>query len=465
MVATTTRWNRVLVAGVAVLFMGAAGTPTLIDTVRNSDHEGLRGLLKQGANVNATSGDGTTALHWAAYRDDVDAADLLLRAGAHVNAANDLGVTPLWTAAQNGSPTMVRRLLQAGASANLALLSGETPLMIGAKSGNPDVVAELLAKGANPNLHGTRGQTALMWATSEKHPDVVKVLLAGGADVHARSDQWDVVMGVSPHGLPEYNHTIAQGGETALLFAARVGDLASAQLLVGAGADVNDEDAWGVTATVMAAHAGFRPVVLYLLSKGADPNRARAGFGALHAAIMRRDEAEVAALLDHGADPNLAVQTWTPTRRASGDWNFGPALVGATPIWLAARFVEPNVVRLLLDYGADAYVVQRADYTTLSEQAGFEHHVEGTTILMAATGMGGRSNPFVQPPRAQREALTLETVKLAVELGIDVNVADPSGRTALDGAQSAKLASVVELLRQHGAKAGAAKKKETSPEQ
>ena len=76
MVATTTRWNRVLVAGVAVLFMGATGTPTLIDTVRNSDHEGLRGLLKQGANVNATSGDGTTALHWAAYRDDVRIAGL-----------------------------------------------------------------------------------------------------------------------------------------------------------------------------------------------------------------------------------------------------------------------------------------------------------------------------------------------------------------------------------------------------
>jgi ankyrin repeat protein len=88
----------------------------------------LRAQLKQGANVNATDGDGTTALHWASYRDDLESADLLLRAGARVNATNDLGVTPLWTASRNGSEAMVKRLLAAGANPNLALLAGETPL-------------------------------------------------------------------------------------------------------------------------------------------------------------------------------------------------------------------------------------------------------------------------------------------------------------------------------------------------
>ena len=75
----------------------------------------MRALLKQGANVNAADGDGTTALHWASYRDDLESADLLIRAGANVNAANDLGATPLWAASLNGSAAMVRRLLQAGA--------------------------------------------------------------------------------------------------------------------------------------------------------------------------------------------------------------------------------------------------------------------------------------------------------------------------------------------------------------
>ena len=162
--------------------------------------------------------------------------------------------------------------------------------MVASRSGNPDVVEQLLAKGANVNARAARGQTALMWAVAQKHPDVVKVLLAHGADVHARSDVWSQVMAVPPHGLPEYNRAIPHGGDTALMFAARVGDLASAKLLVAAGANVNDADAWGVSATVLAAHSGYGELVEFLLEKGADPNAAAAGFTALHAAIMRRDE-------------------------------------------------------------------------------------------------------------------------------------------------------------------------------
>src|SRR5204863_823800 len=134
---------------------------------------------------------------------------------------------------------------------------------------------------------------------AQKHPEVVKVLLANGAGIHARSEVWSQVMAVPPHGYPEYNRTIPHGGDTALMFAARVGDLASAKLLVSGGADVNDQDAWGVSALVLAAHSGHLDLVEFLLNRGADPNQARAGFTALHEAIMRRDEVMVAALLKH----------------------------------------------------------------------------------------------------------------------------------------------------------------------
>jgi ankyrin repeat protein len=259
------------------------------------------------------------------------------------------------------------------------------------------------------------------------------------------------MMAVPPHGYLGYNRQIPHGGDTALMFAARVGDLESAKLLVAAGANVNDSDAWGVSATVLAAHSGYTEFVEFLLEKGADPNAAAAGFTALHEAIMRRDEKMVSALLDHGADPNAPLRTWTPMRRSSHDFHFEPALVGATPFWLAARFSEPSVMRLLMKHGADPLFVHHSDQVA---DRGFQHRIEVTTALMAATGMGGGTTAWVQPARGEREALTLEAVKLAAELGADVNAVNIDGSTALDGAKALRYESVVKFLTEKGAKSG-----------
>ena len=425
----------------------------LIDAAKRSDKDAIRSLIQKKTDVNVSEGDGATALHWAAYRDDLESADLLLKAGAKVNAANDLGATPLWAASQNGSASMVKRLLDAGANPNLALLAGETPVMVAARGGYAAVVELLLAKGANPNGQGTRKQTALMWAASQKHPESVKVLLAHHADLNLRSDTYNEVMAVPPHGYLPYNLTIPHGGETALMFAARVGDLESAKLLVAAGANVNDADAWGVSATTLAEHSGFGELTRFLLDKGANPNAAPNGFTALHEAIMRRDESTIASLLDHGADPNTPLKTFTPTRRSSDDFHFEPALVGATPYWLAARFTQPNVMRLLVKHGADPKFVHHADY--VAEQGfGAAPRKETATPLMAALGVI-RTSPWVETEKFEREALTLETVKLAVELGADLNVANTDGRTALDAAKGLKYQSVITFLTEKGAKAGA----------
>jgi uncharacterized protein len=445
----------------AFLLMGAAASQPLINAARNADRDAVRRLIQEKVDVNSPDPDGTTALHWASYRDDGESAELLIRAGANVNAVNDLGATPLWTASLNGSATMVRRLLRAGANPNAALLLGETPLMVAARSGNPDIVDQLIARGAHVNAHAARGQTALMWAVAQQHPDVVKVLLAHGADVHARSETWSQVEAVSPHGHPDYNRSIPHGSNTPLMFAARVGDLASAKLLVASGANVNDEDAWGINVVTLAAHSGFRDLVEFLLEKGADPNKAGAGFGALHAAIMRRDEPLIRTLLTHGADPHARLQSWTPTRRQSSDLHFEPELVGATPFWLAARFVQPNVMRLLVELGADPLFVHRSDRIVDGREGrAYDHKNEATTALMAALGMGGGGTAWVPPDRSQREALALDTVKLAVDLGIDVNATNTDGRTALDAAKTLKFDTVVAYLVSKGAKAGVPDKKD-----
>jgi ankyrin repeat protein len=440
-------WRRLVPVALSLFLLAAGGDLPLVDAARNADADAVRVLLQKGANVNATEADGTTALHWATHRDDLVTADLLIRAGARVNAANDLGATPLWAASLNGNAALVRRLLQAGANPNAALLAGETPVMVASRSGHAEVVEQLIAKGANVNARAARGQTALMWAVSQRHPGVVKLLLAHGADVQARSEVWSQVMAVPPHGMLEYNRSIPHGGDTPLLFAARVGDLESAKLLVAAGAKVGDTDAWGVSATAYAAHSGFRDLVDFFLECGADPNASAAGFSPLHASVMRRDEKMAAALLAHGADANAPVRAWTPTRRSSKDFNFGPELVGATPFWLAARFSEPGMMRLLVKHGANPRVVHHADYHT---EEGGNHRVEDTDPLMAAAGMGGGA-PWVVLPRSEREALALESVQVAIELGADVHAVSTNGKTALDSAKALKYESVVKYLVEQGA--------------
>ncbi len=462
-----------LVAGAAPVV--AAGPP-LADAAQRADWGAVRELVEQGAAATVRQGDGATALHWAAYWDEVDVAGLLLDAGADVNAANDLGVTPLWAAAENGRAPMVRRLLAAGADPNVPLLSGETPLMTAARVGAAEVAGLLLAAGADADAAGARSQTALMWAVAQRHPGVVEVLLDHGAAVDARSDVWTEVVKTTPEPWnPEYVTEVPQGGYTPLLFAARVGDLASARLLVEAGADVDDAPPYGTSATVVAAHSGHGDVAAYLLEQGADPNAAEAGYTALHAAILHQDAALVRALLDHGADPDAAVMTSTPVRRDAVDFYVHPSYVGATPFWLAARFGAPGIMHMLAERGANPRAVHHPTYWpgSLSVRDERVQVREGaTTALMAAVGLGGR-NPLVavdrlgriaesapvrstrrEPDAVEREAVVLEAARLALTLGVPVDTANARGDTALHAAAARGYDSVIELLVANGADVG-----------
>jgi ankyrin repeat protein len=176
---------------------------------------------------------------------------------------------------------------------------------------------------------------------------------------------------------------------------------------------------------------------------------------------MRRDEPVVKALLEHRADPNAPLGTWTPTRRASADFHFEPSLVGATPFWLAARLLEPGVMRLLAEHGADPRFVFHAKWVG-SQGTGRVERSASSTALLAATGLSGDNGnrdsggvaSWVSFPPSQRQVLSLETVKTAVELGADINATTNDGHTALDGAKGLKYESVVKFLTDHGAKPG-----------
>ena len=369
----------VLLASVCSLAARAAGDATLIDAVKNRNVDEVRALLKQRVDVDAAQGDGATALHWASHLDDLTAADLLIRGGADVNAATDLGVTPLYLACTNRAARMVGRLLTAGANPNAVLLNGETVLMECSRTGDLDAVKALLARGANVNARSSsHEQTALMWAAAQQHPSVVEVLIAHGADVRARSSIYVSTVTSEGQGLEkrkdpaDLNYTVTRGGSTPLLFAARSGDVESAKLLLAAGADVNDALPDGTSALTLAAHSGHEALGTLLVEKGADRNATAVGYTPLHAAVLRGQLGLVQALLVRGANPNAPITAGTPIRRSSQDFALPKSLVGATPYFLAARFLEVAMMRALAAGGADPNL-------------GLP---DGTTPLMAAAGAG-----------------------------------------------------------------------------
>ena len=464
---SVSRSGQGVLAIVCLVAVGSAGSatvawtepgadPPLVEAVKSRDTDAVRALLADGVDVNTPQPDGATALHWAAYRDDLDTATLLIAAGADVAVANELGATPLWLAADNGSASMVERLLDAGANPNVALPEGETPVMTAARTGDVDVVRLLLARGAAVNVsEHSRGQTALMWAVAQGHHAVVEALIAHGADVHARSIERPRLMHAEGTNGSQYDQGVMwnRGGFTPLLFAARHGDVESARLLLAGGADVDDPAPTGATALVVATHSGHGAFAAALLDAGADPNAIGAGYSALHAAILRGDGSLVETLLKRGANPNTRLETGTPLRRSSQDWALNPSLASATPFWLAANYRDPTIMRDLVAAGADPRLTTLELWRPVFARAGGvgPPHIAGgfaTPLMAAVRGTSNRArglNTSRRDPDAE-ERNALDTVRVTLEFGADVNAADEQGETVLHSAASRNFTTIVRLL-------------------
>jgi ankyrin repeat protein len=415
----------------------------LTDAVRTGDSAAALALLREGAPGHAEDADGTTALHWAVQADDVELARALLRAGAHARAANRYGVTPLALAAQNGNAEMISLLLDAGADPNAAAGAGETVLMTAARTGRPEVLSLLLEHGADPNAtERAFSETALMWAAGQGHADAIRVLAAGGGSLDARSATIDL-----PPAKVNFSFAVQtalpRGGMTALMYAARQGQIASIPALADAGADLNAVDPDGSTALVIAIINAHYDVAAKLVEEGADPNIGDAsGMAALYAAVDMKHLAPfvnrpsprasgrlsaadlVTVLLDHGANPNAALRAPLLMRQHNGgDPSLGN---GATPLMRAAKAVDVELMRTLLDRGADP---SRAMANG------------NTALLVAVSGRSGQLTP---------DAPMFRAVQLLLDRGAEVNAA-ANGETLLHRGV-VRGEAFVRMLVQRGAK-------------
>ena len=434
-----------------------AADSRLSEAAMNGDTATVRSLLAQKADVNAPQGDGSTALHWAAYREDLDMVKQLLATGADVKAATREGaITPLFMACTNGNAAIIAALLDAGADANSVKANGTTALMTAAASGSVDAVKVLLDRGAQIDAkESVHGQTALMFAAALNRADAVKYLLSRGADANittavkklerVRFDQDGNVIdtpaaGAAAGGAGGRGGRGGRGGNAAppaedadtsraeLDILAKTLGFSSAHIAIAKARPragdvaarpprkVGPDVGGGMTALLYAAREGHLETARNLVAAGADVNLASGDHMSPMVMATLNGHLDLAQfLLDHGANPKLASDTGLTALYAAIDVQWAPK----------AWFPQPNVtqektgyldfMKALLDRGADPNA-------PIGEKLWFRSFTNDYTWVDT-----GGSTPFW---RAAQSSDT-RAMKLLVERGANPKVANKTGETPL----------------------------------
>ena len=495
----------------------------IVEAAKKGDVETVRRLIESGADVDVAGGDGMTSLHWAAERGDVEITRLLLEAGADAAAGTRIGTyTPLHLAAEGGHTATSELLIESGADIAAATSrGGATPLHLAAAAdGGEGIVAALIEAGADVNAkERVAGQTPLMFAASYGRTESVQKLMAAGADpaattqvvnalgrlredlgaagalrerlageespskvqaavgeqrsllsqpefVSAEVDLGLVTALVGPgsergaSGIGVRELLVRRtGGITALLYAAREGNIGAAMALLDGGADVNQVSASDATSPLLiAALNGHFDLMLRLLERGADPTLGTStdGVTPLFAVLQTRwptvsdypnrvahlqQRAEhvdvLEALLQAGADPDVRLETHLWYWEHGGD--IGVDVTGATPFWRAAIAQDVEAMRVLAAYGADPEIPTAVAPELLrdgrtgdgrgQDDSGLPPVPEGEPEMFpihAAAG-GGWLGQGSFKLRGVPDAFLAAVKFLVDELGADVNAPDSWG--------------------------------------
>jgi ankyrin repeat protein len=379
--------------------LGQAQKSSIADLIQSGNRKtALDRIRTGGADVNEPQPDGTRPIHWAVYKVDYELIDALIARKAKVDVANEFGSTPLAEAVKLADARMVKMLLDAGAGAEGANEDGQTALMLAVKTGELPIVELLVKAGADVNtVEKFQNQTPLMWAAAapKNASAMIKLLLSKGADVKPRALYTDWPNQISSEPRAQYRPV---GGLTALLYATRNGCYDCVEALIGAGADVNVPTPEGVTPLMVALDNDHNDVARLLLDRGANPHISdwwgrtalyitidrkesagaggRGGGGGGREAQARQDAASsnagrgtaaasrvpsavssmdiVNRLLAADVDVNPELNMHRPSRGGnSGRFAEEQLNTGCTPLFRATQAGDMEVIRALLDKGAN----------------------------------------------------------------------------------------------------------------
>jgi ankyrin repeat protein len=448
---------------------GPAGETLLMLASRNGNPEAVKLLIAAGADVNAREPlRGTTALMWAVEQRHPGAVKALLDAGADFKARTaGAGLPRNYMAGRvnvNAVEAAAKRQMTATANGRtyeqqLAIegvggrFGGTDRSQL--QAGQPGAAAAAAGqqgnrgqRGGAQGAQGNRGGQPAAGAAPQPAPARAAATQPAGAGAQPAAAQ-------PAAAQPDDNDDdfifaglvgTGGGGLTALILAAREGELESAKLLLDKGADINQVTEYGWTPLLTAANNRNYTFAKYLIDRGADVNLAnKGGWTPLYLATDNRnieggdfpvpkpdmDHFEfIKLLLERGANPNAKVKDNTLTRTIfTMQWFLES---GSTPFIRASQSSDVALMKLLLAHGADA-------------KATTDH---GDTALTAAGGIG-----WVEGVTYEHSVkANVEAVKVLLDLGLDPNAANRDGRTALMAAAMKGRTEVIQMLVDHGAK-------------
>lgn len=469
------------------------GMTALHWTALNGDAGTTAALLSAGAKVDQPTRLGNyTPLHLASSRGHVAVITRLLEAGSVVSAVTDTGVQPIHLAAQAGVPDAITTLLARGADVNVQdRTHGRTPLVFAASQNRIDAMRVLIAKGADilrpttvidyvqrsradsaERAERNRAVTAATGRPVAEIPTNDPVATVGGGQPAAGRGQAAAGgrgqapggaragaggrAGGGARGPSDIENIGKQGGLTALHYAARDGFPAAVDLLLAAGQPVNTPTAGDKSTPLLVAIVnGQFDIAMTLLDKGADPNQPNDDEMAPLFAVINTEWALrtwypqptaghqqrtsylelIKRLAAAGADPNARVKShiWHAAYNAG---RMGVEFTGATPFWRAAYALDVEAMRLLVSIGADPHVptMTFGSAARANDPSGLPGVPPGGAHIPpfhAASGVGYGTSRVAQQHRYVPDGWMPAAKYFLEELGVDVNIRDADGFSAL----------------------------------